>query len=181
MAGRTRAEAVHNYRDPLQQALSCVTHAGLYIRGRDDASNAPYALMLRQDPAILGRDGRLSLTMIQHYRVIEAEVPRGPWKVQIVAYYYTVSEPGDPSRELFGYHWHPQGRSRVTSPHFHLYEGAHIGREDMRKAHFPTGRIALEDVLRLVIQEFGVMPLRDDWAEILDRTQAAFEDWRTWL
>jgi hypothetical protein len=25
-----------------------------------------------------------------------------------------------------------------------------------------------------------VEPLRDDWEEILDRTQAGFETWRTW-
>jgi hypothetical protein len=53
-------------------------------------------------------------------------------------------------------------------------------RDEVRKAHFPTGRLAFEDVLRLVITQFGVIPLRDDWETMLERTQAAFEDWRTW-
>ena len=40
--------------------------------------------------------------------------------------------------------------------------------DDVRKAYFTTGRIALEDVLRLVITQFGVIPLHDDWETILD-------------
>jgi hypothetical protein len=34
-------------------------------------------------------------------------------------------------------------------------------RDDVRKTHFPTGRIAFEDVLRLVITQFGMIPLRN--------------------
>ena len=131
-------------------------------------------------PAPLGHDRRLALDMIQHFRVIEAPVPHGPYRVQTVAYYYTVIEIDGPWREVFAYHWHPQGRSAITFPHFHLYQGSGTIRDEVRKAHFPTGRIALEEVLRLVIQEFGVRPLREDWDAILNRTQAAFEDWRTW-
>jgi hypothetical protein len=118
--------------------------------------------------------------MIQHFRVIEAPIPYGPYKVETVAYYYTVIELDDPWREVFAYHWHPQGRSPVIFPHFHLYQGVGTMRGEVRKAHFPTGRIALEEVLRLVIQEFGVIPLRDDWEAILHRTQSTFEGWRSW-
>jgi hypothetical protein len=118
---------------------------------------------------------------MQSYPVIEyAAAPRGPWKVRTVAYHYTVEESGDQGREMFAYHWHPQGRTAITFPHFHLYQGAGAIHDEVRKAHFPTGRIAFEDVLRLVIKQFGVDPLRDDWEAILARTQAAFEGWRTW-
>jgi hypothetical protein len=43
-----------------------------------------------------------------------------------------------------------------------------MGRPELINAHFPTGRIALEDVLRLAITEFGVRPPRSDWAEVYD-------------
>jgi hypothetical protein len=90
--------------------------------------------------------------------------------------YYTLSEIGDEAREIFGYHWHPQGRSWVTYPHLHFYGGAEIGRDEIRKAHFPTGRMAHEEVLRLAIKEFAIVPLRDHWEEIFNRTQAASEE-----
>jgi hypothetical protein len=112
--------------------------------------------------------------------VIEHEGPRGPWKVNTVAYYYTVEEAYHQGHELFAYHWHPNERSPITYPHFHIYQGAQVSRDDVRKAHFPTGRIAFEDVLRLVITQFGVIPLRNDWEAVLDTTQSVFEEWRTW-
>jgi hypothetical protein len=175
MAGKDAREAIRNFEEPLQEALSCLIHPGMYVRSMGDPSSALYALMLANSPAQLGHDRRLALEMIQHFRVIEAPVPRGPYKVQTVAYYYTVREVADPGREVFAYHWHPRGHSHITFPHLHLYHGAGTIRDEVRKAHFPTGRMALEDILRLVIQAFHVIPLRDDWEGILDRTQAAFE------
>jgi hypothetical protein len=174
MVGRTSKEALQIFLDPLRQALSCVTHEVLYIRSGNDPAAAPYALMLHNSPVSLGRDRRFALEVIQHYRLIETERPQGPWQVQTVAYYYTLSELGENPREILGYHWHPQGRSWVTYPHLHLYAGAEVGRDDVRKAHLPTGRITLEEVLQLAIKEFGVTPLRDNWEEILQRTQGIF-------
>jgi hypothetical protein len=81
---------------------------------------------------------------------------------------------------MFAYHRHPNERSPMTYPHIHLYQGAQVSRNGVGKAHFPTGRIALEDVLRLVITQFNVIPLRNDWEAVLDTTQSAFEEFRTW-
>ena len=180
MAGKTPPEAVRNFLEPLQHALSCVSQELLTVRGGYHPSGTPHALTLGNSPAILGRDRQFALKVIQHYRIIEHEGVRGPWKVRTVAYYYTVEEAGESGREMFAYHWHPSERTAITFPHFHLYQGAGPMRDDVRKAHFPTGRVSFEDVLRLVITQFGVLPLRDDWAAILDQTQTAFEDWHTW-
>ena len=181
MAGKTPSEAIRNFINPLQQALSCVTQTVLYHRALPDNPAGLHVLLLSEEPARLGRDKQFSLKAIQHFRTVEAEGPRGPWKVQTVAYYYTFAEARRSQREIFGYHWHPQGRSAVVYPHLHLYEGAGVGEYDIpNKAHFPTGRMALEDVLRLVITHFGVRPLRGDWESVLNTTQGAFEEWRTW-
>lgn len=180
MAGKTPPEAVHNFLEPLQLALSCVSQEVLTVRGGYYPSATPHALTLGNSPAILGRDRRFALKVVQHYRVIEYEDARGPWKVRTVAYYYTVEESGGPGQEIFGYHWHPSERTAITFPHFHLYPGAGAMQDKVRKAHFPTGRIAFEDMLRLVISQFGVVPRRDDCEAILHRTQEAFEGWRTW-
>lgn len=180
MAGKTPPEAVQNFLEPLQLALSCVSPEVFTVRGGYYPSATPHALTLGNSPALLGRDRRFALKVVQHYRIIEHEGARGPWKVRTVAYYYTVEKAGGPGQEMFGYHWHPNERTAITFPHFHLYQAAGAMRDDVRKAHFPTGRIAFEDMLRLVITQFGVIPLRDNWETILDQTQRAFEDWQTW-
>jgi hypothetical protein len=46
------------------------------------------------------------------------------------------------------------------------------------RAHLSTGPVALEDILRLVITEFGVTPRRADWDTVLQRTRHTFE--RQW-
>lgn len=63
----------------------------------------------------------------------------------------------------------------------HLHVGAAMGPNaaTILGGHVPTGRVAMEDVLRLLI-ELGVQPRRDDWQAVLDETQSAFERWRSW-
>jgi hypothetical protein len=92
--------------------------------------------------------------VIQNYRVVEYEGLRGPWKVQIVAYYYTLSNENE--QEILAYHWHPAQQSEITFPHLHIGPGVHLDPESLGEAHLPTGRIAVEDVIRLAIRDFGV-------------------------
>ena len=92
------------------------------------------------------------------------------------AYYYTLGVESGP--ENLGYHWHPF--SGVRFPHLHLSAGSGVDRDELHKAHLPTGRIALEQVVRLAIAEFAVEPLRPDWDEVLTEAQQRFEEHRTW-
>ncbi len=178
MAGRTPSEAVQNYLEPLQRAISCVTNSVLNVRGGYHPSADPHPLALAGGaPVSLSSNPAISMSVLQNYRILEYEGPGGPWKVSIVSYYYSLE---DTERREILYHWHPQGTSTVTFPHVHVRAGGHLGSTRIDEAHFPTGRVALEDVLRLAIREFGVNPRRTDWAEVLDTTQAAYEDWRTW-
>lgn len=178
MAGRTPAEAVAAFLTPLQQALDCLTSTVLNVSGGYYAADRPHALLLgKGDPVALQGEHRLSLSVAQNYRIVEFEGPRGPWKVQTTAYFYELRR-GD--EELLGYHWHPHGASRYTSPHLHLGPGAQLGFAPLHRAHLPTGRIAIEDILRVAITEFGAQPRRGDWDEVLDKTQSGYEAWRTW-
>ncbi|MGD9894924.1 MAG: hypothetical protein AB7U18_26875, partial [Dehalococcoidia bacterium] len=74
-------------------------------------------------------------------------------------------------REIVAYHWHPQGRSHVRTPHLHL--GAALGtlRNEVTKAHLYTGMITPVAILSLVIEHFGVAPRRPDWATIFEQTE----------
>src|SRR2546427_10373337 len=83
-----------------------------------------------------------------------------------------------PYPDVLGYHWHPQERNAIAYPHLHLHHGAGTLQHNLADAHLPTARIAIEDVIRCVITQQGVVPLRDDWEAILAETQAAFQQWR---
>jgi hypothetical protein len=48
------------------------------------------------------------------------------------------------------------------------------------KAHVPTGRVSLESVIELLIQDFGVVPLRPDWQAALATSRSQFHQWRSW-
>jgi hypothetical protein len=68
-------------------------------------------------------------------------------------------------REVFAYHLHPDGLSDVTEPHLHA--GCTHPLFDLGKAHLPTGNVSLRAVIRCLIVEFGVEPLRPDWQDIV--------------
>lgn len=178
MAGRTAAEAVGAFLAPLQQAIDCLTLTVLNVSGGYFASDRPHALVLGDgDPVALAGDHDLSLAVAQNYRVVQAEGPRGPWKVQTTSYFYELRR-GD--RELIAFHWHPAGASSHTRAHLHLGAAAEIGFAPLHRAHIPTGRIAVEDVVRLAIEAFGARPRRGDWDQVLATTQDRYEAWRTW-
>jgi hypothetical protein len=162
----------------LQLAISCVSSSVLQVAGGYAPSARPHALVLGDgDFQRLHGDSKLSLSVGQQYRIIEADEARGPWKVQTVAYAYVLQAD---DRELIAFHWNPTGAGSVTRPHVHIGPAGGCTHPALTRAHLPTGRIALEDILRLAIEELGVEPLRSDWSGILETTQSGYEEWRTW-
>lgn len=81
--------------------------------------------------------------------------------------------------EVIAFHWHPTGVSRVRDPHLHLSSKLRpvpIGRAGdeapLASMHVPTGFVPLADVVRFLIDEFGIIPLRDDWHTVLSTRRA---------
>ena len=176
MAGKSPAEAVNAYLDPLTRALSCVTRGVLNVSpGGYLAELSPHALVLGNGRQRLA--GGLVLGLEQAYEIVEAEGERGPWKCSTTWYAYSLD---DEDGEIIAYHWHPAGDSDVTRPHAHLGPGAQVGRAGLAKAHLPTNRVSVEDFLLLGIRDLGVKPQRKDWPKILEETRETFEDWQTW-
>jgi hypothetical protein len=130
------------------------------------------------EPVRLAGDNNLYISTILRYCVVQAEGERGPWKVETTAYYHALET--QDAKEIVSFQWHPAQASTFTFPHLHLEAGIGANLGILEKTHIPTGRIALEDVLRFAILELGVEPQREGWAEILGETQGRFEEWRTW-
>jgi len=173
LADRRPAAAVRAFLDPLGRALSCVTDA--VLRATSYEPVGPHGLVLHGGLPVRLRGARFALTVAMRYRVVPADGERGSWKVTITAYQYGLLD--ESTRELLAYHWHPgageEGRA-VAFPHLHVRVLAPAAGR-LRRAHLPTGQVALEDVLRLLVRDLGVTPRRRDWAAVLAKTRTAFE------
>lgn len=77
--------------------------------------------------------------------------------------------------EILAYHWHPEARSHVTTPHLHLGAGAGALRAELTKAHLATGPVSPTVLLALAIESFGARPRRADWSVVLERSREALE------
>lgn len=172
MTGRTPQEAVKVWAETFQQACSCITQARFNVDGYRPAEH-PYDADLNRGLIVpLAATVRLGLIVILRYRIVRIAGSPGPWTIRIVTYHYSLVDDSD--RDILSYEWHPEGTSWVTWPHLHvggamLQDGARLS----SRMHLPTGQVAIEDVIRLAIVEFGVRPRRADWAAVLARTVQA--------
>ena len=121
------------------------------------------------EPVRLRGPERIRLRVRFRIRVTQADPPRGLWDAQTAAYEYRLSD--ESAREILAYHWHPEGPSQVQTPHLHLGPAAEVGRAALLAAHLPTGPVAIQEVLRLAVESFGVEILRRDWDQVLRATQ----------
>jgi hypothetical protein len=136
-------------------ALGCLTTAAITRQGQYELGEV-YALTVnRGQPVLIQRasaPGRVELLISQQYRIVEAEGQRGPYKVETRGYMYAVATHA--GQEIVAYHWHPGGPSLVRRPHLQFEAGAQVTNGEIAAAHFPTGRVSVEQFLRFAIETF---------------------------
>lgn len=171
MPGRRPAEAVESFLAPIREAIACVApHAYLNVKGGYHPDKNPNALILNNGEAVrLGRSGK-SLAVKQQYDIVEEEEERGSYRVTTRSYIYSLR---DSEGEIIGYHFHPE--SGVEFCHAHFRKSPEYG-----KVHFPTGRVAIEEVVAMAIRDLGVRPQRSDYGAVLKAGLDEFREWRTW-
>ena len=161
MDARRARDAEEAYLGSLRRVLSCVTPSVLLTRAAG-AGGGDRLAEIAQNPTSLLATPRLSFLFFQTYRLVRADDGTG-WGVRPTGYRYEVREHDGP--ELVAYHWHPTGNSAITFPHVH----AHIlgSAADLSKRHLPTGVVTPAEIVRCLIAELGVEPLRSDWQDVL--------------
>lgn len=118
----------------------------------------------------LGRNGRVQMSMMQQYKIVEDDTERGPWKVSITGWIYNLATVGD-DHQLVEYHWHPISSSHSIDPHVHM---------NSAKGHQPTGRVLIEDVLDYAV-ELGADCLKPErWATLGPENRQRFGLGATW-
>lgn len=176
---RTKAAARTRYTNYLQQTLSFVTLAVWRVvpvprqEGVYSLDHSEETIPLRRGKGF----APLSLAARQLFAYHHDTENTGDWRCRTLGYAYTVFEGTDLSRELLAWHWHPSSR-----PDTHLHVGK--GHPDLsglsHKAHVPTGRVSLEEVVAFLIRDLMVEPQRDDYEAILDDTLTRFKTYRHW-
>ena len=176
MAGNSPYKAVQNFLDPLKEAISCITNSVIVqtaARGSYEL-DAKYALYVgNQTTPMFSVSGSSDLLVetSMNFRIIRDNRPNmGPFRVTITAYNYMIMDAEE--TEILAYHWHSE--AGLTYPHLHVTK---LG----KKYHLPTGRVSLEQVIRLLLNDFQVQPRKQHWSKILNRTQTIFERYRSWV
>jgi hypothetical protein len=100
--------------------------------------------------------------------------------VRTDSYLYTIYDAD--GQEALGYHYHPRGRGedQIPAPHLHVFQSGPVCGAYLPQVHLRTGRVALEDVVELLITDFQVESRLPDWEAVLDRARAHFAGARSW-
>lgn len=182
MVVRTPFEAYTQFQRGLNEALSCVTAGRLSVPSVSDFREGfEYAAVLNRGvPANdLRSNHRLSLTVVESF-VITSSSDAGQLQYRIETSEYSYQILTRAGSELLAFHWTPF----AVGPEYRTHSHLHVGNvllddsapiQNFHKLHIPTGRIPLSSVIRLLIEEFGVQPRRENWREMLIDDQS--ESW----
>lgn len=113
---------------------------------------------------------RLSL-YVQHWA--RPAIREGRPKVQTTGYVYQVFAN---NRPMLQFHYHPS--ERVKQCHVHVTARS-LDWPNLPKLHIATGRVAFEDVLLMLVEDFRVKA-KPGAKELLRRQREEFEERQTW-
>jgi hypothetical protein len=169
--GKTPQRALDNYLSPLRRSLACVTTCQFAYTSA--VLNQLHTLTLFTPVAeVASQAGETFNIAFQHaFKVQGAGTGH---KVTTLAYRYAFED--SEHNELVLYDWHPS--SRVQIPHLHIPCAGDV-RPEFCKCHIPTGRIAFEDFLLFLIEEFKIQAV-DNYKTILCENRQKFRDHCSW-
>jgi hypothetical protein len=149
-----------------------VTSAPLFRRRSEDIEE----FFLIGGPARLaGSD--LLLDISQYFRIMDNK-DSGECAVKTESYTYEILDYVT-HKDIFCFHWEPH--SKVQYPHMHLgFAAKGHGLPIDNKAHIPSGRVAIEDLVAFLISDMGVKPLKSDWSDIIVVARQKFMETKTW-
>lgn len=201
MAGDSPREALDKFIERFRIPIACVVDAHILPSG--DELNTLHAVTARPYRGEVGQrlplraeeSGRPDLFLEITHQYTIAHFPddteRGPYKVQTARYLYEIFD--ENNQEILLYHWHPKGVSDVKHPHLHVPCARPIDiplprvdetrRVYVGNAHLPTSRVLLEDIIEVLIRDFGVAPrpeFRDSWKRLFRENREAVKRGSTW-
>lgn len=180
---RTPHEAEERYKRIISQPLACITKAiwiaSPPIRGPGEERTLFLAGSTTGESIRLNRSSGDPVFLDAYQRFAMVTVPGTDgreWKASTRQYSYDIA---DGSRPVLQWHWHP-GTGGTDEPHLHVRASDELLGKTARRLHIPSERIAFESVVRFLIAELGVRPLKDDWDDVTRDARARFVRYRSW-
>lgn len=173
MRGETAFEAFDTFARPIRAALRCVTQARLGPRFEPLPGRFQTLAFDNVDASVpLRRQGLrpIHLRIVIHFRLMEhtEAVDRASrFQIQPIDYFYSISD--HRNSEILSYHWHPEAlHGARPEPHLHVkIKTAHPTDPSLDdvfpRLHLPTGQVTVDAIFRLLIEQFGVVPLNPGW------------------
>lgn len=149
------------YQERLQAIVSCVTADIVRSIEQFRPPGPPGTFVLaRGFPSRLGRRGNLSLVVHEWFQIGLTSVSgRDRYAIDITGYTYAIHD--DSEKEIITWRWHPKQTPEIEHAHLHIGPGALVRREELHRAHLPTGIVTLAEVVRSAIPDFHVEPRQD--------------------
>jgi hypothetical protein len=165
----------------LQKSLSCLTKAIWYV-GPSPEGGEDRSLATSESPLCLRTDAGhdLLFSASQRFELVPDHRYEGEWKSRTLAYVYELKVDREDEPELLGWHWHPLTTPDRLLPHVHVRADYNGLKDHLAKLHLPSGRVSFEEIVRLLIEDLGVEPARNDWDAILSESETRFKAFRTW-
>lgn|GEM_PF-1772398 len=160
-----RRGAIEQFANPLQRALTAFAHGSLHV-GVPEVGGSSTITFNDHNPTLLRTDQGAAAVAISIALTIRLEDRDGPY-VKTVGWSHAVFLDG---ADRLRYDWHPAVTPAIPFPHVHI---------DDAKAHIPTGRVLVEDVL-IAALEFGALPISTDWKTRLTGARSAFAETAEW-
>jgi hypothetical protein len=168
-------EALNAYCEEIQKIVSCITNEVWYGSSSErDRLNFSvgdgFFRVAREDNTYLYIDINQ-----------EIEDPKTTGTVTTKYYLYSIADAD--GKDLVGFHFHPDlTEDPILYPHIHAYanQDPRYLSLNLHRKHIPSGRVALEDVIRWLISELKVKPLRKNWDDVLTKAKARFLEIRSW-
>lgn len=161
-----RSAAVAQFAKPLQRALTAFAHGSLTVEV-PEVGQQTTIVFNDHNPTVLKVDHGAPEVRVSVSLVIRLEDREGEPYVKTVGWSHAVFVDG---KDRLRYDWHPFVTPAIPFPHVHI---------DDAKAHVPTGRILVEDVLVAAL-EYGALPISADWKTRLNDARTAFEATAEW-
>ena len=187
MPGRTPREAFKHFIEPIQDALACLGSAKITTSANGTGNgpvskNAKHSWVINKSRGM--QRGDLALWASMEYRFVDRRqtdpdiAVSDRWKIRTASYIYKIRHQGHDASE---WHWHPESSLNVRFPHMHL-QSAVLTSDGLLspRTHLPGGRTAFEQVIRILITDFGWPPQVDDWEERLTLHEGTFRLYSSW-
>ena len=175
MSERLIREALRTEFDAFAAALSCISMARpMTTKLTHLSAGTNYSISASQlTPLRLRSEEGHCLRALQSFHPL-ADARNRFSHLEQQSYFYELSIDGNHPEELIAFHWdrEPLGIAGRSEPHVHigpaiLSPGSAFSISDFHKRHIPSGDIRFPFVVRFLIEELGVEPLRPNWDEIL--------------